>query len=230
MGGPESNRCGGLLQARRRTPRRPGQLPFLVGRGTEGEQPERGRSSNRSRAFAVQSALNCRVSWQRDDRDVAMRPRERAKVVGIAGEDRRTAKPDRRRDDRCIDGVTGVEPVSSKKAARDASNPVIDRDDAIGAAHDAVDRCIATRASIDLGEDRRRDSHQRGPTRSFHKRGLGAPRRRAALASMSERAHRLAVEHEEPRHSDAQTLRRCACGTASCSLARLGRTRPRLRP
>lgn len=129
-----------------------------------------------------------------------MFPRQRAEVVGIAGQHNGATKADCRRNDRCIHGMARVETISSEKAAGGTGNPMVERHDSIRAPNDTVDRCIATSAPVDLCKDRRWHAHQRVPPCRFCQDRLCTANGDAALVRAGERAQGLAVEDEERRH------------------------------
>ena len=94
------------------------------------------------------------------DDDVAVISSERFEVVHIAGQNDASAEPDGRRDHRGIDDMTRVEAVEAQQSARRTSDPMVERNDAIAAPDDTVDRRIPPRASVGLRQYGGRDSNE----------------------------------------------------------------------
>lgn len=126
---------------------------------------------------------------------------ERAKVVRIACHNDRTAEADRGRDYGRVDRVTRIETITREQASRRASDAMIERDHAVGSADDPVNRRVAPRASIDLGEYRGRDANEHIPLGGFREDGLRATSGDASFLHPGQRAQSLAVEKKERAHA-----------------------------
>ena len=68
--------------------------------------------------------------------------RQWPQVVGVPGQHECPTQADRGCDDRGIDGVARVEPVTAEEATSEPGDAMVEGHDAIAPAHDRIDRRV----------------------------------------------------------------------------------------